>query len=62
MPKKGGEEEVNYRDRVELKLYGPDGKLKDSRRSDKPSLLTVLLATILLIPYLIYKTFFPSKK
>jgi len=62
MSKKGGEEKVDYKDRVELKLYGPDGKLKETRSSDKPSLLTILLATVLLIPYLIYKTFFPSKK
>lgn len=62
MSKKGGEERVDYKDRVELKLYGPDGKLKEARSSDKPSLLTILLAAILLIPYLIYKTFFPSKK
>jgi len=62
MPKKGGEEKVNYKDSVELKLYGPDGELKETRSSDKPSLLTILLAAILLIPYLIYKTFFPSKK
>lgn len=62
MSKKGGEERVDYKDRVELKLYGPDGKLKEARSSDKPSLLTILLAAILLLPYLIYKTFFPSKK
>lgn len=57
-----GQEDVNYKDKVELKLYGPDGKLKEHRSSDKPSILTVIIALILLIPYLIFKTLVPSNK
>jgi hypothetical protein len=56
-----GKEEVNYKDRVDIKLYGPDGKLKERRSSEKPSILTVIIALILLIPYLIFKTLVPSK-
>lgn len=56
-----GKEEVNYKDRIDIKLYGPDGKLKERRSSEKPSILTVIIALILLIPYLIFKTLVPSK-
>ncbi len=57
-----GQEDVNYKDRIDIKLYGPDGKLKERRTTDKPSILTVIVALILLIPYLIYKTLAPSNK
>lgn len=60
-----GQDDISTNDELQIKLYGPDGKLKNVRKgkdkkrgSWKDTLFNLLkwgLAIILIIPYLMYQ-------